>query len=320
MFNQLFFKLSLAALLLSASAQAILPIPTRRQKQAQPIDEFTFGLDLRYQIGTEWGKKPVSLDSIKDESEQFQRAAMATARVGGATGFYLGLYNGKHIMATNHHVMPGKNSCTNRSVRFPLLDITLRCEEFLGDWTDVDLALFVLSTPTAEEAAALYKVAKNFAFDHDLEKGEELITIGFGVADNPERNLVANQDSDCRVFSQDAEYRFMGDPDDFNPADYKAWSFSNGCDVSHGDSGSAMVSRKTGEPVGIIWTGRIPKDEKVQNADYLVDIYSTNSEDVWKQLSYAVPAKKIGEFLKDLASKPDTDEQLVKTLNALLGR
>lgn len=315
-------SLFLAAALFSLSAQAILPIPQQkgRLKQAQPFGEFSFNLDLRYQIGAEWGKKPVSADTLKDESEVFQRAAKATARVGGATGFYLGIFNGKHIMATNHHVMPGPDNCNGRAVRFPLLGITLQCKEFLGDWTDIDLALFVLSEPTPEEAGLLSNVAKNFSFDHEIKKGEELITIGFGIADNTARNLVANKDSDCRVFSTDSDYRFMADPDDLNPADYKAWSFANGCDVSHGDSGSAMVSRETGEPIGIIWTGRIPKEEKVQNADYLADIYNTNSDEVWKQLSYAVPAKKMGEFLTELVSKPDTSEELAKTLSAILGK
>src|SRR5690606_34729203 len=98
------------------------------------------------------------------------------------------------------------------------------------------------------------------------------------------QDLVANQDNDCIVYSETDDVRFMADPDDLNPGDYSVWSFANGCDVSHGDSGSAMVDRNTGEIVGIIWTGRIPKDKKVQDPAYLDSIYSSSSEDVWKQL------------------------------------
>jgi len=306
-------------LLFAFSANALLPYQEQKpNKSAEPFGEFGVAFDLTYQIGEEWGKLPVTAESLKDKSEAFQRAAMATAKVGGGTSFYLGVYNGKHIMATNHHVMPGPAYCGGRAIMFPLLGITLRCAGFIGHWTDIDLALFVLSTPTPEEAGALAKVARNFSFDRDLMKGQELITIGFGIADNPGRQLVANQDSDCRVFSMDADYRFLADPDDVNPGTYKAWSFANGCDVSHGDSGSAMVDRETGDVMGIIWTGRIPKDSKVQNAQYLIDIYQNNSDEVWKQLSYSVPAKKMGEHLAQVASDPNTSEDNAKTLKALL--
>jgi hypothetical protein len=90
----------------------------------------------------------------------------------------------------------------------------------------------------------------------------------------------------------------MGDPDDLNPGPNKVWSFANGCDVSHGDSGSAMFNRNTGEIVGLIWTGRIPKDASVQKSDYLREILDeNNSKEIWQQLSYAVPAEKIKDVL-----------------------
>lgn len=324
----MFNKLLLVSLLVAGfSAQAILPLQSKdqrsndqRSKKEASYEDFSFYMDLRYQIGTEWGKKPVSNEQLAKESEAFQRAAKATARVGGGTSFYLGVFNGKHIMATNHHVMPGASNCGGRSVSFPLMGITLRCQEFIGHWTAIDLALFVLSTPTPTEAAELAKVGRNFSFSRDIMKGDELMTIGFGIADNPNRALVGNQDSDCRVFSKDAEYQFMADPDELNPADYRAWSFANGCDVSHGDSGSAMVDRKTGDVLGIIWTGRIPKEQKVQTAEFLKDIYDTNSNEVWKHLSYSVPAKKMGEVLADVVSSPDTSAEAAKTISAILGR
>ncbi len=312
-------------LLMSAglNAHAVLPDLTpmpRPKKLAQPLGEFSFALDLTYQIGEEWGKKPVTLESLKNESEAFQRAAKATAKMGGGTSFYLGEFNGKHIMATNHHVMPEARVCSFGSANFPLLGISLKCIEFLGHWSDIDLALFVIQTPTDEQAAELAKVARNFSFDRDVVKGETLVTIGFGKGDNPLRQLMANQDSDCRVFSADADYRFMADPDDLNPGDYNAWSFANGCDVSHGDSGSAMVDRETGDVMGIIWTGKIPKDPQVQSAKYLEDLYRDNSEGVWKQLSYSVPAKKMAEVLANVAADPTTDADLSKTILAILGK
>src|SRR5690606_7562892 len=112
----------------------------------------------------------------------------------------------------------------------------------------------------------LVGVGKNMAFNSPIYKGQKLLTIGHGVANNEDQKLVANQDDDCIVYSEGNDIRFMADPDDLNPGDYSVWSFANGCDVSHGDSGSAMVDRLTGDIVGIIWTGRIPKDKKVQDS------------------------------------------------------
>jgi hypothetical protein len=111
---------------------------------------------------------------------------------------------------------------------------------------------------------------------------------------------MANQDSDCYVFSQDSEYRLMGDPDEFNPGPYRAWSFATSCDVSHGDSGSAMVDRETGKVVGIIWTGRIPKKREIQSSSYLSRLFQDHGEEIWSELSYSVPAEKMGVFLTAL--------------------
>jgi hypothetical protein len=169
--------------------------------------------------------------------------------------------------------------------------------KFLGTWTDIDLSLFVLKISSEGDAAKLATVAQNFDFQAIFEPELPLLTAGFGVANNGARRLVVNQDSDCKVFSKQNEYRFMADPDAFNPGPYRAWSFSNGCDVSHGDSGSAMVHRLTGRVMGLIWTGKIPKDAQVQNSENLRQILDSQSELLWTELSYAVPAPKIQEVL-----------------------
>lgn len=278
------------------------------------------GLELNsdYQIGAEWGKKIVTEEDLNSDVH-FRRMAMSTAKIrSGGTGFYLGEFNGKYVVATNHHVCESEADCSGATgVKFPWFNIAVGIDEFYGSWSDVDLALFSVKL-NAEQAKALNAVASPFAFYKDLYHGEPLVTIGFGVANNPNRVMVANRDSDCRVYSGDKEYRFMGDPDDFNPAPYKAWSFSNGCDVSHGDSGSAMMDRETGEVVGIIWTGRIPKDPKVQNAEYMNGLLAKPNEDVWKQLSYGVPAVQMRSFLEELISTGKLPKEHAETLSAVL--
>lgn len=274
-----------------------------------------------YQIGSEWGKAPVNLESLSQKSAAFQRAALATAKFGGGTSFYLGKFNGHHMMATNYHVMPKAEICGMRQAVFPLLERRFSCEKFYGNWSSVDLALFSIKVESSEDEQLLSRVAGNFAFGTVLYPGQELITIGFGTFRNPARELVANDDADCKVFSGKEDYRFINDPDRINPADYKAWSFATGCDVSHGDSGSAMVDRATGEVVGIIWTTATDKDDRVQDSSFLDEVLKRQSNEVWTQLSYAVPAPKIRELLADYLSRIRTsDPDLVPTLDAVINK
>jgi hypothetical protein len=238
--------------------------------------------------------------------------------VGGATGFYLGKFAGTHVMATNHHVYTSM-SCSGRSVVFPLLgNLRLTCNRMFGTWTDIDLALFAVDVPRPEDEAKLATVAANFTFHDDVVKGTPLITVGFGIAGNPQRVMMGNEDADCRVMSKTADYRFMGDPDSKNPADYKAWSFSHACDVSHGDSGSAIVDRNTGKPVGILWTGKIPKNATVQSSDYLNQVFASDGGDVWTEMNFAVPATKMRELLETVITDASTPADTQTVLSALI--
>lgn len=271
-------------------------------------------LSRDYQIGNEWGKVPVTAAQLRSATPEFVRAATATASYGGGTAFYLGKYNGHHVLGTNHHVQPSMN-CQG-SAKFEILAKSYACTKVLGHWTSIDFALFIVDVPPADEAQLL-SFGKNFNYDRPLTAGQPLLTIGHGIADNPGRRLVANQDSDCKVFSD--ELHFMGDPDEYNPGEYQAWSFANGCDVSHGDSGSAMVDRSTGEPVGIIWTGRIPKSAEAQDSSQLDEWLRTQSPEIWKQLSYAVPASKIREILREItATDASLDRDSVVTIRELV--
>jgi Trypsin-like peptidase domain len=320
------FMLALALQLLtlsfSANAFAITPEDFFDGKRLLPhITNVLKGLgfDNRYQIGEEWGKKPVTEEDLASNT-YFRRMALATAKIrGGGTGFFIGKYNGHYIMATNHHVCPSSYECDNDgAVEFTLLGYTTRVEEFYGTWPEIDLSLFSIEVTDEQMAAKLREVTSPFSFEEDIKHTQELVTIGYGSGNNPRQRLVANRDSDCIVFSANGEYRLMADPDDLNPGPYKAWSFANGCDVSHGDSGSAMMDRNTGHVVGIIWTGRIPKDPKVRSADYLQNLLRNPNEDVWNQLSYSVPAVRMKTFLQALLAADGIQRKHYNTVSAVV--
>lgn len=272
----------------------------------------------KYRIGDEWGKKKVTSETLKTESPGFARMALATAYLPvGGTGFYLGKFNGSHVVATNHHVCPKAFECVGDRADFRMLGKKFKITKFFITIPDVDLTLLAIDIPESEEAE-MSEVARNFSFNQDVYKGQELITMGFGVAGNARNYLMANQDSDCKVFSEAGEYRHMADPDDINPGTYNAWSFANGCDVSHGDSGSAMVDRRTGDIVGIIWTGKIPKSRLAQNSENLDRMLQTSAPEIWKELSYAVPATKIKEYIRTYARSSKFDHQTREVFNALI--
>ena len=267
-----------------------------------------------YRIGDEFGKKPVTAGGLGGTSPVFQRAAKATAAYGGGTAFYLGKFNGHHMVATNHHVAEG--GCQGPA-RFPLLGKSYSCERVYADWKEVDLDLFSIIVPEADEAL-LAPLGRNFSFDASIYTGQELLTVGFGIAGNPRRVMMANQDSDCKVFSDTGDFRLVADPDQYNPADYSAWSFVNGCDVSHGDSGSAFVDRNTGDVLGLIWTGKIPKSPKVLSSAYLAEMLRTKSPEIWTELAFCVPAPKIKERIQEeLQASPGNNDRN-RTLTAIV--
>ena len=271
---------------------------------------------MRYQVGSEWGKKVVE-DSDFIKVDTLEKIAKGTIKLGGGTAFYIGKYAGHHVIATNHHVCPSKWQCQFKTANFPLLNKRFSVDRFIGTWSDIDAALLTITVKESDEAI-LAQYENKFAFDKTLSRGQKLLTVGFGIANNPNREIVVNYDDDCKVFSGENEFRFMADPDDLNTGSYKAWSFANGCDISHGDSGSAMVDRESGDVVGIIWTGKIPKSNRVQNSQYLEQLISNPNEEIWKELSYAVPAQKIGQYLNDLLDSNELSRVNSEIVSAII--
>ncbi|MEN9809384.1 MAG: hypothetical protein RLZZ488_951 [Pseudomonadota bacterium] len=283
------------------------------------VERFLFAGVLDYQIGDEWGKKVVDPARRPETDPVYYGAVHATAFFNSATAFYLGRFAGQHVMATNHHVMSSDWECDGRSVNFTARKKRHRCKAFIGSWPEVDLALFTLEGNALVDRD-LQDVGRNFDFLDNVSVDLPLLTAGFGIAGNASRQMVVNENDDCRVISGDGEFRLLADPDRYNPADYKAWSFATGCSVSHGDSGSAVFSRLSGKLVGIVWTGAIPKERRVQRSSYLREMQSRRDEEVWSLLTYVVPAEKIAERLRAAILSGELTAEQHAVVLALLGR
>lgn len=268
-----------------------------------------------YRVGDVWGKHPIrTLDQAPAYSEKI---VQATARVGGGTGWFLGYFGGKAVMASNYHVCQGGGCQKGSNVKFPMSNITLKVDSFYGSWTETDIAIFSVNIPKEHESF-FKENARPFNFDRNLTTNLPLMTFGFGVANNTGRLLMGGYDEDCRVLSDDI--RFIADPDELNPGPYKVYSFANGCDVSHGDSGSAMVDKTNGEVIGIIWTGRIPKNKKAQISDEITKAVEQENEDfIWKEMSYGAPATEIKKVFEKVARETKNNE-LKTVLADMLGK
>ncbi len=250
-----------------------------------------------YQIGPEWGRKAFTHANLNDVPLSIKSQAMAVARFDGGTAFYLGKFDGKHLMATNHHVLPGALNCYSFNwVTFVLLDDFFSCKNFIVSFSDVELTLFELKIKPEEE-----EVLKGLGIllNRDPLESGQLYGVGYGFQNNPLRkSLLISDDEHCKFFSD--ETRYISDPDTVHTADYQVWSRAVGCDFSHGDSGSPVFNR-FGEIVGLNWTGGAPKPSKVQSAEYLAELQEGQGEEIWKNLSYIVPVNKVRAQLESFS-------------------
>jgi S1-C subfamily serine protease len=220
-----------------------------------------------------------------------------------ATGFVIGEKDGQILMATNHHVIEDQAFCDETKVTFEILKIKgLSCDKVLATDTTLDLTLFTVKGLNAADKPKLLEVMLPMS-KVEPKKGQNLLTVGYGFAGNDDGRLMVDQGHDCKTFSKDGDVRLLADPDTVNPGPYKTWVFATGCDVSHGDSGSALVDRTTGEVVGLLSTGKIPKIESVRSSEYLKTMFDTDSESVWSELTYVVPFAKILESYGEVVSE-----------------
>ena len=279
--------------------------------------------DWVYRVGDEWGKKALVRSTLRNKKlkfiEEIRRTAKATAKVAKGTGFYLGQFNGFHLIATNYHVYMRLVTEPEyyKEIEFPLLDLSFDFGRTFGAWLEIDLALFAINVENKWDWKELQSVAKNFSFDYPITTNQKLLTVGFGRAKNHYNEMQGTWDSDCRVFSGDNEFKIKYGLDE-NGKIVGTWAFAVGCDASDGDSGSPVVTRNTGDIIGLLW-GVAPR-AIAQSSQSLDNMINENSPAIWKNLNYAVPAAKIKEFLLEkIKSGAITDEVERKTILAFLG-
>jgi hypothetical protein len=277
------------------------------------------------QIGSQWDRISIQ-DSLKLKlaTDYLNKIASAVAFYRGGTAFYLGKFNGHYLMATNHHIQPN-SKCNNADsaekyeAYFQSSKSSFVCEHIYGSWKEIELSIFSISVPD-EKKSLFDNLGLNFAFNANISSGEPLTTLGYGSACNDDGELTVTDGENCRVFSKKNSFKLLSDPDNENTDDYPTWSFAIGCNASHGDSGSPIVDRNTGNVIGILYTGKFPKSKNIQIDASLQKILGSDNPSVWTELNYAVPAARIKaeiqKYILSIVENPDTD--LLSTLRSLI--
>lgn len=260
-----------------------------------------------YRLGSSWGKKSFSHENASELPKLIKKQAASMAKFLGGTAFYLGKFNGRHLMATNYHVLPSPMNCISFAYsEFAITNESFACKKFIASFPSIELSLYEIKVRPGQEEG-LKKIG--IKIRQDTRAKGLLYGLGYGLFGNPSpmrKHLLLSRDPYCTAFSK--EVRLLGDPDELNPVPYKVWSQPIGCDFSHGDSGAAVLNEH-GEFAGIFWTGAVPKPARAQDDTYLAELLlaqdsrqdSSQDSPIWKELSYMVPAYKIisviGDFL-----------------------
>lgn len=249
-----------------------------------------------YQIGTNWDKRELRSEDLPQASTTLRKAAKALGRMGGSTSFYIGKFNGKHLMMNNNHDHP--QGCTDDLVTFPFLGgRQARCLPMVGTWEQIDTTLFPIEV-SPELEAALEGNALIWDRSGEVRAGQTLTTLGYGHHRNEQLKPVYDEGPDCMVLSPTNDFRLKADPDPRYSDSFAVWSFAHGCEASQGDSGSAILDRVTGKVLGILWGTSLDKQPLVQSTAFLFSLLQQPSEFVWRQqLNYAVAAPKLFEVM-----------------------
>jgi hypothetical protein len=257
--------------------------------------------ETTFQIGDTWGAYQVTAQGLNNLNN-FVYTQLATNMVkinttfAAGSGFYIGKYQGEHLIATSAHVLDNVPSCSILPViiTFSLGQQKYNCKA-VSTWKDIDFAIITLKKKTSEEDEEDSFLASlnplQFDFNTKLRKGEPLFTGGHGTFNNPNYRLTINSDADCMIYSQTGETKKLTDPRQASVLNVP--SFAVGCDISSGDSGGPAVSRSTGLVQGVIWSTKTPKPARFRSRTFLRDAWQTSNPEIWDHMAYAVSASDI---------------------------
>lgn len=228
-------------------------------------------------VGENWSRVILTPEIYDIQVRPVQKLLHHSVKITGPKGHGSGIYLGKNLVLTNHHVVKNLD-CNQLKIQLGPTSADISCKNITWQDQDVDAALIKVDGPE------LSRLPDYELKDEDLPtKGTLLAVAGFGTIANPTHQLTFEVGGDCQVLSKQ-EMRFMPPPGTSPELAYNVWAVPVGCDTSPGDSGAAVINLATGDIAGIVFGGRLKKRGPVSVNDH---------KEIWDQMSYIVPISEI---------------------------
>ncbi|EPZ51988.1 trypsin-like peptidase domain protein [Bacteriovorax sp. BAL6_X] len=250
-----------------------------------------------YVVGDEWNRTHIGEDDTPDVEELkssilitglgiVNTAKKLTLKNVG-TAFYLGKFEGEHLVATAAHVIDRENfnDMLFHFITGPKFSLKAKKLIFFSD--DIDFAIVSIDIEDKESVLMETVSAVKLNFDKVAEEGTLLTTIGFGFFDNERLGVARYENSnDCQIIFGDDKVKKLD----------KVFSIATGCDASGGDSGSPIVDRNTGELIGVMT--RIRTEKIGLTSKQLIEEKEENISSIWNDASFATSMKYIKRELE----------------------
>ncbi len=243
---------------------------------------------VQLQIGEEWSRQ--KLINSRPTNYHLNRLIRATARVKTkdsiGSAVYLGKFGEHHLMMTNHHVINSDCRGKEIEIRFEALGVKTKCLRILAKYPQLETTFFTINV--SHRYRSLFEsLAMEIDFN-DVEAGEKLVTAGYGNHLNKSSVLTYEDSKTCVVATPSKSSRFVR-----VNKQYQAWTFLHACETSTGDSGSVIVSERTGKVVGLVWATSMNKHTDLKNSNTVFDWIARQDPRMWENLSLAVPTRFI---------------------------
>ncbi len=190
-----------------------------------------------HQIGNDWSRKPVFGRKRANLTGEFEVHSRAVAEIDLGTGVLAGFVGQDLILFANDHVFGFFNHKNQRGF-LPVSQVVFHFD-IVARYPKIDLAVLRGRLKTPQEFEKIQNDATTISLS--AQDGEELVTFGYGNESGS--RLTWTTDDDCRIFSCDGML--------VNSTSGHLRQTLHGCDVSVGDSGGPLFSRRNGRLVGI---------------------------------------------------------------------
>jgi hypothetical protein len=251
------------------------------------------------QVGEQWSR--IFYDGQLTGDEALNSLLKATARIDlkkqSGTAFYVGKFLDRHIMVTNNHVLSTTADCENSGrVYFQYLDRKFRCSRIISRFKNIELTFFSIRV-SAKDEYLFENLALKFDFANEHFPNEKIITAGHGYHLNSNYYLTYENSSTCVIATPTNDPHFLEVKNDSGT--FNAWSFIHACEISPGDSGSAIVSEATGRVIGVNWATSSAKPAILQNSNVVFDWIKTQNPLLWGSLSQGIPNSVILQSIRE---------------------